>query len=107
MAADRGPPKIIRYHTYFKNTILDVFRYRGWVAAENFTDWYHAQTRFPIFFPVLMSLGQWLLFLPGRDIMWHDRELIRNVLDEGHLVSHQRVNHFRNHYELTRKGTPC
>jgi tubulin polyglutamylase TTLL9 len=35
--------------------------------------------------------------------MWFDREYVRDTLDDVHLESHQRVNHFRNHYELTRK----
>jgi tubulin polyglutamylase TTLL9 len=37
------------------------------------------------------------------DIMWYDREYVRDTLDDVHLEPHQRVNHFRNHYELTRK----
>ena len=35
--------------------------------------------------------------------MWYDREIVRDVLDDVKLEPHQRVNHFRNHYELTRK----
>jgi len=32
-----------------------------------------------------------------------NKEWIRGVYDKVHLESHQRVNHFRNFYELTRK----
>lgn len=32
-----------------------------------------------------------------------DRELIYDVLNHTHLMNNQKVNHFRNHFELTRK----
>ena len=35
--------------------------------------------------------------------MWFDRQEVRTTIDTVHLESHQRLNHFRNHYELTRK----
>lgn len=35
--------------------------------------------------------------------MWFERETVRDTLDNSRLESYQRVNHFRNHYELTRK----
>lgn len=37
------------------------------------------------------------------DIFWANKEWIRSIYDKIHLESHQRVNHFRNFYELTRK----
>jgi tubulin polyglutamylase TTLL9 len=37
------------------------------------------------------------------DILWVDREVIYDVLNHSHLQNNQRVNHFRNHFELTRK----
>lgn len=35
--------------------------------------------------------------------MWYEREYIYEVLNHQHLMPTQKVNHFRNHYELTRK----
>ena len=35
--------------------------------------------------------------------MWVEREVIYDVLNQYHLQQHQRVNHYRNHFELTRK----
>ncbi|CAK86156.1 unnamed protein product (macronuclear) [Paramecium tetraurelia] len=37
------------------------------------------------------------------DIMWAEKEWIHEVMDHTHLQSNQKINHFRNHYELTRK----
>lgn len=37
------------------------------------------------------------------DVFWSDKAWVREHLDTVHLAAHQRVNHFRNHYELTRK----
>ncbi|CEM22877.1 unnamed protein product [Vitrella brassicaformis CCMP3155] len=37
------------------------------------------------------------------DLHWCDKEWIHDEFDHIHLQPHQRVNHFRNHYELTRK----
>jgi tubulin polyglutamylase TTLL9 len=37
------------------------------------------------------------------DILWVEREVIYEVLNQSHLQNHQKVNHFRNHFELTRK----
>eukprot|EP00392_Amoebophrya_sp_AT5.2_P011035 g11110.t1 len=36
-------------------------------------------------------------------IFWADKDWIHSELEKVHLEPHQRVNHFRNHYELTRK----
>jgi hypothetical protein len=70
------PGSQIRFKTNFRNTILDVFRANGWREAESETDW---------------------------DIFWTNKEWIRGIYDKIHLEQHQRVNHFRNFYELTRK----
>jgi tubulin polyglutamylase TTLL9 len=32
-----------------------------------------------------------------------DREVVYDLLNHTHLQQHQRVNHYRNHFELTRK----
>ena len=79
-AADRKPqpvnPSQIRFRTSLRNTALDVMRSRGWRETDSETDW---------------------------DFHWADVGWIREVLDHIRLEEHQRVNHFRNHYELTRK----
>ncbi|CEP01144.1 Tubulin--tyrosine ligase-like protein 9 [Plasmodiophora brassicae] len=74
-AAPRAPSQI-RYRTAFHTTIGDVLRARGWKETDSDLDW---------------------------DIFWADATWIRDVYDHVHLETHQRVNHFRNHYELTRK----
>lgn len=62
---------------YEYNTIYDVLRSRGWKEADvTDTDWH---------------------------IFWADKDWIHDSLDKLHLDPHQRINHFRNHYELTRK----
>lgn len=35
--------------------------------------------------------------------MWAEKEWIHEVMDHTHLQPNQKINHFRNHYELTRK----
>mmetsp|Transcript_50884 Transcript_50884/g.80700 ORF Transcript_50884/g.80700 Transcript_50884/m.80700 type:complete len:543 (-) Transcript_50884:12-1640(-) len=59
------------------NTIYDVLRSRGW--KEHDTD-----------------SNDWNIF-------WADKDWIHDTFDRIHLDPHQRINHFRNHYELTRK----
>lgn len=66
----------IRFRTFLHNTIYDVMKQRGYKETDSDLDW---------------------------DIHWADVRWIREVLDRVHLKDHQRVNHFRNHYELTRK----
>lgn len=58
------------------NTIFDVLRSRGWKEAESDSDWH---------------------------IFWADKDWIHDTYDKVHLDPNQHVNHFRNHYELTRK----
>mmetsp|Transcript_31273 Transcript_31273/g.60949 ORF Transcript_31273/g.60949 Transcript_31273/m.60949 type:complete len:464 (+) Transcript_31273:28-1419(+) len=66
----------LRFRTTFRNSILDVLRHRGWKETDHETDW---------------------------DFLWIERDWIRGVYDRIRLDDHQRVNHFRNFYELTRK----
>lgn len=66
----------IRFKTLFRNTILDVFKQKGYVETASETEW---------------------------DIYWTNKEWIRLIFDRIHLDSTQKVNHFRNFYELTRK----
>jgi len=70
------PHRPIRYKTNFRNIILKVFKDLEWKACEDDMDW---------------------------DIIWADREWMRDCFDVVHLHPHQRVNHFRNGYEITRK----
>ena len=76
LAAFLQPSSLIRFKTTLRNTILDVFRERTWKESDSEVDW---------------------------DIFWANKEWIRSIYDKIHLESHQRVNHFRNFYELTRK----
>lgn len=59
------------------NTIYDVLRSRGWKEHDSDTN-------------------EWNIF-------WADKDWIHDTFDRIHLDPHQRINHFRNHYELTRK----
>mmetsp|Transcript_34178 Transcript_34178/g.97103 ORF Transcript_34178/g.97103 Transcript_34178/m.97103 type:complete len:492 (-) Transcript_34178:15-1490(-) len=58
------------------NTIYDVLKSRGWKETDAETDWH---------------------------IFWTDKDWIHGTFDKMHLDPHQHVNHFLNHYELTRK----
>eukprot|EP00405_Crypthecodinium_cohnii_P008126 CAMPEP_0206423768 /NCGR_PEP_ID=MMETSP0324_2-20121206/2853_1 /ASSEMBLY_ACC=CAM_ASM_000836 /TAXON_ID=2866 /ORGANISM="Crypthecodinium cohnii, Strain Seligo" /LENGTH=510 /DNA_ID=CAMNT_0053888343 /DNA_START=230 /DNA_END=1758 /DNA_ORIENTATION=- len=58
------------------NTIYDVLRARGWKETDVETEWH---------------------------IFWSDKDWIHGIFDKIHLDPHQHVNHFLNHYELTRK----
>lgn len=67
----------VLFRTSHHNTIFDVLRSRaGWEETHSDTDW---------------------------DINWADTAWVRENFDHIHFEDHQRVNHFRNHYELTRK----
>ena len=66
----------VRFRTTFRNCIYDMFRSRSWIETESDTDW---------------------------DVAWVDKDWIRTNFDSQYLADHQRINHFRNHYELTRK----
>lgn len=58
------------------NTIYDVLKSRGWKETDTDNEWH---------------------------IFWTDKDWIHSVFDKIHLDSYQHVNHFLNHYELTRK----
>ncbi|XP_071824335.1 probable tubulin polyglutamylase TTLL9 isoform X2 [Apostichopus japonicus] len=61
-----------------QNTILEVLRSRGWVEVkEDDNDF---------------------------DLFWADRGWMREYFDQCFMEDHVRINHFRNHYELTRKN---
>ena len=72
----KGAP--IRFKTCLHNTIYDVFRARGWQEVkEEGEPW---------------------------DVYWCDVSWMREHFDHCYLEEHQRVCHFRNHYELSRKN---
>ena len=68
----------VRFRTCFHNVVYDVFRARAWKETDSDVDW---------------------------DVCWADTGWIRDNFDNIRLLEHQRINHFRNHYELTRKDS--
>ncbi|KAG6610866.1 Tubulin-tyrosine ligase family [Phytophthora cinnamomi] len=70
--------RVVRFRTSLHNTVLDVMqRQGGWIETDSDLDW---------------------------DLHWADVGWIRENLDAfTPLQDHQRINHFQNHYELTRK----
>ena len=67
----------IVYRTCLHNTIAEALEARpGWEETDSDTDW---------------------------DICWADISFMREHFGQTHLNEHQRINHFPNHYELTRK----
>jgi len=52
---------------------LEALRRRGWKETDHELDW---------------------------DIYWAEKEWIHEIMDHTHLNNNQRVNHFRNHYEV-------
>ena len=68
-------PSIIKFKTNFKNCVLDALKKRQWKEVEN---------------------DEW-------DIIWTEKEWIQDVMDHTHLNATNRLNHFRNYYELCRK----
>jgi tubulin polyglutamylase TTLL9 len=74
--SDDDQPTVV-FRASLHNTIFDVMRNRpGWQETDSDTDW---------------------------DFNWADVGWVREYFDHTHLEEHQRINHFRNHYELTRK----
>ena len=53
-----------------------------------------------------MERDRRVIWCDGRedwDIVWAERDVIYDIMNKLHLQANQRVNHYRNHYELTRK----
>ena len=44
-----------------------------------------------------------LIYREDWDILWVERDAIYEILNNFHLSPVQRINHYRNHFELTRK----
>ncbi|XP_049635461.1 probable tubulin polyglutamylase TTLL9 [Suncus etruscus] len=69
---------MIRFKTTLVNTLTDVLRQRpGWVEVKDEGEW---------------------------DFYWCDISWLRENFDHIYMEEHVRINHFRNHYELTRKN---
>jgi tubulin polyglutamylase TTLL9 len=66
----------IRFRTSLRNTVCDVMRDRGWKETESETEW---------------------------EFFWCDIHWLHESYDGLYLREDQRINHFKNHYELTRK----
>ncbi|CAM6122925.1 unnamed protein product [Calypogeia fissa] len=67
----------IKFRCFWKTTtIYEVLKDRGWVETDSELDW---------------------------DFFWSDVGWMYEFFDHIHLADHQRFNHFRNYYELTRK----
>ncbi|XP_063681008.1 probable tubulin polyglutamylase TTLL9 [Bolinopsis microptera] len=75
---NRGENRVIRFKCTLQNTITDVLRSRGWQEVKE-------------------ESGDW-------DFYWADVGWMREVFDHCYMEEHMRLNHFRNHYELTRKN---
>ncbi|KAL8590169.1 putative tubulin polyglutamylase ttll9 [Nucella lapillus] len=70
--------RLIRFKCGLQNTILDVLRARpGWQESPPDGDW---------------------------DFYWCEVYWMKETFDHAYLEEHVRINHFRNHYELTRKN---
>ncbi len=72
-AAARASGGTIRFRSFLHNTIHDVFKGRGYKETDSETEW---------------------------EIFWCDKPWIRLVYDKVHLDAAQKVNHFRNFYEV-------
>ncbi|KAF4730326.1 hypothetical protein FOZ63_004757, partial [Perkinsus olseni] len=99
----RNSYRRIKFRTSFKNVIYDVLVSRGYEE-------YGATDESPL------EMAHRNRSCDGReneiqkgktqtecDIFWFDKEWISEVFDKVYLGRRQRVNHFRNHYQLTRK----
>ena len=71
--------RVVKFKCFLHNAILDVLRAKGWqeLKDEGDRDW---------------------------DFYWCDVAWMREHFDHYYLEEHQRICHFRNHYELTRKN---
>ncbi len=82
----RAPARdVIRWRCHFRNTIYEVFKSKkGWKEMPRDEDGGYTDSM------------DW-------DICWSDRSWVAQNFDGMRLEEWQRVNHFRNNYELTRK----
>ncbi|KAJ3087518.1 putative tubulin polyglutamylase ttll9, partial [Quaeritorhiza haematococci] len=68
--------QLVRFRTGLRNTVSDVMKDRGWREVDSESDW---------------------------DFFWADVHWVHENFDHMYLQEYQRINHYRNHYELTRK----
>lgn len=74
---DEDCPPLVLFKSSFRNVVYDVMSGReGWAETSSDTDW---------------------------DFNWSDIGWVRDFYDHIQFDDRQKVNHFRNHYELTRK----
>jgi len=64
----------LRFRTPFKNCILKSLKNRAWKESTE-------------------ADNEW-------DICWAEKETIQEILEHKHLGPNQKVNHFKNHYEV-------
>ncbi len=69
--------RAIRYRTFLHNTIGAVMKSRGWQEVKEGDDW---------------------------DFYWCDVGWMKDHFDQCYFEEHQRICHFRNHYEISRKN---
>ncbi len=69
----------IKFKTLFKNCVYEALKRRTWKELE-----------------LDKMENDW-------DIYWAEKEWIHEVFDNTHLAPSQRVNHFRNHYEVKKR----
>ena len=127
----KGLEGTVRFRTSFHNVVYDVFRARAWKETDSDVDWdvcwadtgapreyrtYHCAHASPVhLLPCTArrtaqdhTAGQ--LQLCRASALYHHLRSpparagwIRENFDSMRFSEHQRINHFRNHYELTRK----
>ncbi|KAF4692005.1 hypothetical protein FOZ60_014330, partial [Perkinsus olseni] len=102
-SSTRNSYRRIKFRTSFKNVIYDVLVSRGYeeygATDESPPETAHRNRS---------SEGRENEIQKGKtqtecDIFWFDKEWVSEVFDKVYLGRRQRVNHFRNHYQLTRK----
>ena len=69
--------RVIRYRTFLHNTIGAVLKSKGWQEVKEGDDW---------------------------DFFWCDVGWMKENFDQCYFEEHQRICHFRNHYEISRKN---
>ena len=96
---DKKLPAVL-YRASFHNAVWDVMRKKaGWKETTRYVCSSACVSCRSIPWQVCMNLCSNVDW----DFNWADVGWIREHFDNIHMEEHQKVNHFRNHYELTRK----
>lgn len=53
-----------------------------------------------------MKKRQWKESDEEFDVIWTEKEWISDILDHCHLTNGQKLNHFRNYYEVPKNNKP-